>query len=290
MRSLKHAAGPQFGSICFGGLIMVVVNEIRRLARNQRQQGSFLGCIAACLLSCLAELLEYLTKMTTIMASITGEKFLDAGKSCMGLLKRNAMDAYTNWWLPEFVVNGMALVISVVWASICAAIAWAAWSGKSDASGVTVGIFVVCLALTFTVITAVGGVLLACTDTVFLCYAIDKDTSQCHHAEVHEIYANNPGIFVVAPTAAGAAMARPGGYPAVPPGAHVSYGMPIQQQGPGGAYRYDTPAAPQQAQYPQYPPQMPPPAQYPQYPPQGGPPPVEYRPPLEKGPGGPPKV
>lgn len=85
-RSLKHALGAQFGTICFGGAVMVVVHQLRQAARRQRNNG-LLGCIAACLISCLAEIIEYLNKMATIMSAITGERFMAAGRSAIELLK-----------------------------------------------------------------------------------------------------------------------------------------------------------------------------------------------------------
>lgn len=57
MRSLGHALGPQFGSICMGGAIMVVVQQLRQAARRQRNNG-ICGFLAACILSCMADLIE----------------------------------------------------------------------------------------------------------------------------------------------------------------------------------------------------------------------------------------
>lgn len=112
------------------------------------------------------------------------------------LMQRNALDAFTVWWLPGVVVSMLSFVLSLCYACIVAAIAYAVWSGKSNAGGLTFAIGFVTFLFTFAVMDGLGRVLLNCLDSVFLCYAIDRDTSQVHKQEIHAVFNENPGIFV----------------------------------------------------------------------------------------------
>ena len=53
-----------FGSICFGGFVVAVIQALRMLANSARANGdgNFLVCIAECILACLASIIEYLNK------------------------------------------------------------------------------------------------------------------------------------------------------------------------------------------------------------------------------------
>ena len=53
-----------FGSICFGSLLVAIVQALRALANSARQNGDggILACIAECILACLASILEYFNK------------------------------------------------------------------------------------------------------------------------------------------------------------------------------------------------------------------------------------
>ena len=130
------------------------------------------------------------------MSAISGERFVEAGRSAIELLKRNALDAFTVWWLPGVVVSMLSLVLSLCWACVCAAIAWFSWHRRSSPGGPIFAVALVCFLLTLAIMDGLGRVLLNCLDAVFLCYAIDRDTSQVSNAEVHDVFAKNPGIFV----------------------------------------------------------------------------------------------
>jgi len=55
-----------FGSICFGSLIVAVLEALRQLANIARQQddgNGILLCIAECILNCLASLMEYFNRV-----------------------------------------------------------------------------------------------------------------------------------------------------------------------------------------------------------------------------------
>jgi Plasma-membrane choline transporter len=54
-----------FGSICFGSLLVAILQALRALAQSARENGDmpFFACIAECILGCLASLLEYFNQV-----------------------------------------------------------------------------------------------------------------------------------------------------------------------------------------------------------------------------------
>jgi len=53
-----------FGSICFGSLLVAIIQALQALANAAQQEGDagILACIAECILSCLASIVEYFNK------------------------------------------------------------------------------------------------------------------------------------------------------------------------------------------------------------------------------------
>ncbi len=65
--------------------------------RRARENQGLLAALLACTVGCLLELLEQLTKFAVVRAAMTGQGFWFASQEVVGLLRRNAMDAYNVW-------------------------------------------------------------------------------------------------------------------------------------------------------------------------------------------------
>lgn len=70
--SFKRATTTSFGSICFGSLLVAILQALRALAESQREEGSFLGCICECILGCLQSLMEYFNRWAFVYVGIYG--------------------------------------------------------------------------------------------------------------------------------------------------------------------------------------------------------------------------
>lgn len=61
--SYVRALTTSFGSICFGSLIVALIQATKEVIRSMREQGdSALACCAECLLGCIESLVEYFNK------------------------------------------------------------------------------------------------------------------------------------------------------------------------------------------------------------------------------------
>ena len=70
--SFVRATTTSFGSICFGSLLVAIIQTLRAMVESARADndngacGAFLLCIVDCLLRCLEDTLEYFNKFAYI--------------------------------------------------------------------------------------------------------------------------------------------------------------------------------------------------------------------------------
>ncbi len=70
--SFVRATTASFGSICFGSLLVAIIQTLRTMVENARSDNdneggsAFLLCILDCLLRCLEDMLEYFNKFAYI--------------------------------------------------------------------------------------------------------------------------------------------------------------------------------------------------------------------------------
>merc|ERR1712127_428839 len=79
-----------FGSICFGSLIVAIIEALREMAtqaRMQREGNEILLCLAQCILNCLESLILYFNKWAYVYVGVYGYGYLDAGKNVKSLFQ-----------------------------------------------------------------------------------------------------------------------------------------------------------------------------------------------------------
>lgn len=114
--SMIRSLTTSFGSICFGSLIVAIIQALRQLANQMRQQDDgILLCLAECILSCLESIVEYFNKWAYVYVGIYGYSYLEAGKNVMTLFKNRGWEAIIaddlvsrTLFLLSLVVGGVA--------------------------------------------------------------------------------------------------------------------------------------------------------------------------------------
>lgn len=117
--SLMRTMTSSFGSICFGSLLISILQAFRGAVKSLREQdeNEVVGCILClleCILSCLESILEYFTKYAFIYVGIYGYNFLDSGKNVMDLFTARGLTMVINDNLVGSALNFMALTISFI--------------------------------------------------------------------------------------------------------------------------------------------------------------------------------
>jgi hypothetical protein len=65
MNSFIRTITTSFGSICFGSLLVAIVQALRGIAQaaQNNDDAAILACIAQCILACIQSILEYFNKV-----------------------------------------------------------------------------------------------------------------------------------------------------------------------------------------------------------------------------------
>lgn len=84
-----------FGSICFGSLLVAILQALRAIASTARQSDDcqLVACIFECILSCLQSILEYFNKWAFIYVGVYGDTYLNSGKAVMQLFHNRGWEA-----------------------------------------------------------------------------------------------------------------------------------------------------------------------------------------------------
>jgi hypothetical protein len=109
------------GSICFGSLIVAVLQVMRSLLRssaNNRRAG-VLRCIAQCLLSYIERLVEYFNKWAFIYVGLYGYSYIEAAKAVVELFKARGFSAIVSDNLVNRLLGIVILVIGLLSGVVC---------------------------------------------------------------------------------------------------------------------------------------------------------------------------
>ena len=96
-RSLTHGIKSQFGTICFGGLIMSIIEIIRNMVekaqRENRNNGvmAVLTCCVNLLWQCFAEIIGFISKFAIVYAAISGDAFCDSARKVTTILQKQLL-------------------------------------------------------------------------------------------------------------------------------------------------------------------------------------------------------
>eukprot|EP00249_Psilotum_nudum_P019590 c27330_g1_i1 orf=651-2456(-) len=185
--SLRNAFGPSFGTVCFSGLVVSFVRMIRAAvdsAQNGRvQQGCFYVILRCCMNFALFAV-EFLNKFTINFAAITGESYCTSARMSYDLLRRNLLSPVFVETISTRLLTGMVFVLSVLYAIVVCAILKAA----TTLGDIVYIVAVIAWLLLFVILLLFSQVLDNVIDTVYICYAIDRDTGAVSKSEVHNVY------------------------------------------------------------------------------------------------------
>eukprot|EP00956_Cyclotella_meneghiniana_P028355 scaffold65591_cov47-Cyclotella_meneghiniana.AAC.1 len=117
MSSSVRATTGSFGSICFGSLLVAIIQTLRALFESMRANddvdgcAAFLLCLVSCILRCIEGLLEYFNKYAYIYVGMYGYSYLEAGKNVMRLFKNKGWTVIVN---DDLISNVLALFNLVI--------------------------------------------------------------------------------------------------------------------------------------------------------------------------------
>ncbi|XP_068646834.1 uncharacterized protein [Aristolochia californica] len=185
--SMRNAFGPSFGTICFSGLIMGAVRFIRAVVDGARREDASQGMVNLIIRACASFLLstiDFLNKFTINFAAITGEAYCSSAKMTYELLRRNLLSAVFVETISTRILAGIIFILSALYAIVVCAILKAASALGVESYFVAVLAFVLLIGVLGYFVHVLENVI----ETIYVCYAIDRDKGDVSKQEVHEVY------------------------------------------------------------------------------------------------------
>jgi hypothetical protein len=115
----KLAFTKSFGTICLTGLIMYIVELLRRMAKKQSQNNGLTGVLIACCINCLVAYLEFITRFALTLHALTGDDLCTSARTFTSHLNRHGFSAVWVNWMASWVFHFSAFVLSLLITAIC---------------------------------------------------------------------------------------------------------------------------------------------------------------------------
>ena len=114
--SFVRACTYSFGSICFGSLLVAVVQALRTLQHMLRENDdfNFLVCIIDCILACIESIIEYLNTWAYVYVGLYGYSYLEAGRNVITLFQNKGWTTIITDDLAQNVLLMMSVGIGLV--------------------------------------------------------------------------------------------------------------------------------------------------------------------------------
>jgi len=115
--SLFRALTTSFGSICFGSLLVAIIEATRQLIQAIKSNDDMSGacvCVLDCILGCIESLVEYFNKWAFIYVGLYGYGYCEAGKNVIGLFKDRGWEAFIADDLVGMALGILSLVVGLL--------------------------------------------------------------------------------------------------------------------------------------------------------------------------------
>jgi len=173
-----------FGSICFGSLIVAILQVIENVLRNARnnRRGGILTCIAHCLLFYIERLVEYFNKWAFVYVGLYGYSYMDAGKKVMSLFKDRGWSAIIADNLVNRLLGIASLAVGLAMLPITAFVSFIMGASSFYIHAAMLIGFVIGVMLC----SIMMGVLSSSVDAIIVCYAEAPEEFERNHPILHD--------------------------------------------------------------------------------------------------------
>lgn len=197
-KSFGQACTSYFGTICFGSLLIAIIQTMKTMLEQAKSQGEQSGngaaaigaMIAICLLDCIESLVRLFNTFAFIVTAIYSLPFCDAGKKVIDIWARGNCEVLCSYNFASIVCFLGNLFGAVLVAGACAIAA--ALLGLNGGYIFTVAIMA--LLGSFCILMVVSRIVESGCDTLFLCYAEEPRKLRDTTPELASIFSEHAGI------------------------------------------------------------------------------------------------
>ncbi|CAO3640172.1 unnamed protein product [Cunninghamella blakesleeana] len=181
--SLKRALTYSFGSICFGSLLIALIEFIRYLlsiarASNDNPVCGFFLCIADCIMGCFEGFFEWFNNYAFSGVAIYGRSYIESAKRTWTLIKDRGIEALINDNLINnvlFLGGLLVAVLSSLLGYLYLIISKPAFNQSGNMTGVVV---LICFITGLAMFSTIATVITSGVCTTFVCLAEDPQALQ----------------------------------------------------------------------------------------------------------------
>jgi len=187
--SFCRATTYSFGSICLGSLLVAVVQALRALAHQARQNEDMqlLYCLIECILGCIQDIIEYFNKWAYVYVGLYGFGYIEAGRNVVQLFQQKGWTVIITDDLTDRVLMMVSIGVGVLTGFAGLAITLADQSILGDLGieenvasiGFLIG-FMVGLVFCSILMSVVGSAI----NTVIVCFAESPAEFEANHPQL----------------------------------------------------------------------------------------------------------
>lgn len=182
--SYWRAVTTSFGSICFGSLLVAIIQAVREIVHSMRneEEFSFLVCLIDCILGLLERIMEYFNKWAYIYVGLYGYGFIEASLSVVQLFKARGWTAI----IADYLVDTVLLMVSICVGILTGAIGALVGNVMQQDGTVVAGAFVVGAMTGFILCSTLFGLVSSAVNTVIVCFAEAPAEFQANHPQLSQ--------------------------------------------------------------------------------------------------------
>ncbi|CAO3692029.1 Protein pns1 [Rhizopus azygosporus] len=189
--SARRALTTSFGSICFGSLLIALINLVRfflRVAQSNTDNpcASFFICIIQCIVSCFAGLFEWFTYYAFSGVAIYGKPFIPTARNTWNMVKDRGIEAMINDNLIGNVLFMGGLLVGVLSGLLGYIYLEVSRPPYNANGGMTPVIVMMCFLIGASMFSTVATVISSGVATTFVCLAEDPDALRRSKPELYE--------------------------------------------------------------------------------------------------------
>lgn len=200
--SLSRSLTYSFGSICFGSLLVAIIEVVKSMVRSaaRNRRAGILMCVAQCLLVYIERIAEYFNKWAFVYVGLYGYGYIEAGKNVFSLFKNRGWTTIISDSLVGRMLGMVCFCIGLCNAAVAAVL-------TLGAEGIVVG-FSALIGFTAGVVLSsmVFSVLISATNSIIVLFAEAPKEFQDNHPamsrEMQDTWSQAwPDVFSGFPTA-----------------------------------------------------------------------------------------
>ncbi|KAJ3103045.1 putative choline transporter, neither null mutation nor overexpression affects choline transport [Phlyctochytrium planicorne] len=149
LKATGRALTTSFGPICFGSMLVAIIQTLRALANQAKNQaaddGNIFMCLlftcVTCILACFQDLFEYFNKYAYTQVAIYGKSYCDAAKDTWKLIQTRGLEAVIN----DNLIGNVLFIGSLLSGLVCAFVGFIVVKASDAIADTTANFVIVCI-------------------------------------------------------------------------------------------------------------------------------------------------